>query len=72
MTNQQLADELRRAVERAQKGQITETIHLFGIVHAEQLKGRNTREIAALAGISDNYGAELNKMVRLAKHVRPI
>jgi hypothetical protein len=69
MTNQQLADELRLACEAAGKGERVVTIHLFGIRYADELKGRNLREIATLAGIPVDYGTELGKGVKLAGYV---
>lgn len=70
MTNQQLADDLRAARERAAEGELSVTVHLFGIERAEELKGRNLREIATLAGISPNYGTELSKGIKLASYVQ--
>jgi hypothetical protein len=70
MTNEQLATDLRIACERAAEGHRAVTIHLFGIEHAEELKGRNLREIATLAGVSPNYGTELGKGVKLANYVQ--
>jgi hypothetical protein len=70
MTNEQLATDLRAACERAADGERTVTIHLFGIDRAEELKGRNLREIATLAGIPETYGTELSKGIRLAKYVQ--
>jgi hypothetical protein len=65
-----LADELRRACAAAPKGERVVTIHLFGIRHAERLKGTNLRELADRAGIGSSFGTELRKGVRLAEFVR--
>jgi 5-methylcytosine-specific restriction protein B len=70
MTNEQLAADLRIACGRAADGERTVTIHLFGINRADELKGRNLREIATLAGIPETYGTELSKGIRLAKYVQ--
>jgi len=64
-----LADELRAACGTAKKGDIVVTIHLFGIEHAARLDGMDLKALAARAGISDAYGTELRKGVRLAKYV---
>jgi hypothetical protein len=64
-----LADELRVACETAKKGDVVVTIHLFGIEHADVLKGLDLRALAARAGISETYGTELRKGVRLADYV---
>ena len=64
-----LADELRVACKAAKKGDIVVTIHLFGIEHAPVLKGLDLKALAARAGISETYGTELRKGVRLADYV---
>jgi hypothetical protein len=40
MTTDQLANELRKACERAPKGDKAVTVHLFGIRNADRLTGR--------------------------------
>jgi 5-methylcytosine-specific restriction protein B len=72
MTNEQLAAELKNACERAGKGEHVTTVHCFGIRFANELKGRNLKEIAGLAGIKESLGTEINKGVRLARHVQLI
>ncbi len=64
-----IAKELRDACERAAKGERVVSIYLFGIRNADRLRGQNLREIANRAGISEAYGTELAKAVRLAEHV---
>jgi hypothetical protein len=68
----ELADELRRACVAAPKGGRVVTIHLFGIRHAERLKGVNLKELAERAGIGASFGTELRKGIRLAEFVRVI
>lgn len=65
----ELAEELRRACAEAPKGDKVVTIHLFGIRHAERLKGLNLQELAEGAGIGASFGTELRKGVRLADFV---
>lgn len=67
-----LAHELRTACNEAKKGDTVVTIHLFGIEHADALKGLDLKALAARAGISETYGTELRKAVRLADYVRII
>jgi hypothetical protein len=67
-----LAEQLRKAVEAASKGNKVVTIHLFGIEHADRLKGINLSDLAGRAGISEKYGTELRKAVRLAEYVQII
>lgn len=66
---QDLADQLRVACQSAKKGDTVVTIHLFGIEHAAALKGLDLKALAARAGISETYGTELRKGVRLADYV---
>ena len=47
----EIADQLRRATDMAAKGDKVVTIHLFGIQHAERLKGMDLQELAERAGI---------------------
>ncbi|WP_297800553.1 hypothetical protein [uncultured Brevundimonas sp.] len=69
MTSEQLASALKDAVERAPHGKRVVFVHLFGIAYSEFLKGRNTKEIAALAGIPESYGVEISKGANLAPFV---
>lgn len=64
-----IADQLRNAYETAGNGNRVVAIHLFAIEHAGRLKGMNLKDLAARAGISENYGPELNKGVKLADYV---
>jgi hypothetical protein len=64
-----LAHALRDAYAKAPKGDKAVTIHLFGIRHARELDGQNLHKLAERAGISDTYGTELRKGVRLAEYV---
>lgn len=59
-----LADDLRRAgpSDRAV------TIHLFGIKHASEI-GSAATQVAIAAGISEKYGTEIRKGMKLAKFV---
>ena len=66
---QELADELRNACSASAKGDKVVTIHLFGIRNARRLQGVNLKALAERAGLSDVYGTELRKGVRLADHV---
>lgn len=65
-----IVEGLRAACERAKKGDTVVTIHLFGIEHAERLKGLDLKALAARAGISETYATELRKGVRLADYVK--
>ena len=66
----ELVEQLRTAIERAPKGDRVVSIHLFGIRHAERLKGVNLKELADRAGIGASFGTELRKGMRLAEHVQ--
>ena len=69
MTSEQLAAELKNAVEKAGSGERVVAIHLFGVRFSKHLKRRNLREIAALAGIPESYGTEIGKGAKLAPFV---
>lgn len=64
-----LAEELRAALQAAPKGNRFVSIHLFGIRHAERLKGVNLGELAERAGAGASFGTELRKGLRLAEFV---
>lgn len=64
-----LADELRKAVDAAPKGERVVTIHLFAIRHAARLSGVSAHELAERAGIGKSFGTELRKGIRLAEFV---
>jgi hypothetical protein len=64
-----LTEELRAALQAAPRGDRVVSIHLFGIRHAECLKGVNLGELAERAGAGASFGTELRKGVRLADHV---
>jgi hypothetical protein len=55
---------------KLKKGDIVVTIHLFGIEYAAVLKGLDLNALAARAGISETYGTELRKGIRLADYVK--
>jgi hypothetical protein len=65
-----IVDALKRAIDAAPKGDKVVTIHLFGIQHADRLKGVNLQELAERAGIGKSFGSELRKGVRLAQYVQ--
>jgi hypothetical protein len=65
-----LAQQLRKAVDEAPSGDRVVTIHLFGIGHAARLEGVNLQELAERAGIGKSFGTELRKGIRLASFVQ--
>lgn len=65
-----LAEQLRKAVEDAPKGDRVVTIHLFGIGHADRLAGVNLKDLAERAGIGESFATELRKGLRLASFVQ--
>ena len=68
MQIEKLGKLLAEAVAKAPKGDITITIHLFGIRYADEI-GSSANQVATAAGISEKYGTELRKGMKLAKHV---
>lgn len=67
-----LADKLREMYADSKEGEIAVSIHLFGIKYASEISqcGSTPRQIAKMAGVSENYGAEINKGRKLAKFVK--
>lgn len=59
---------LADAVAKAPKGDIAVTIHMFGIRYADEI-GSSANQVAIAAGISEKYGTELRKGMKLAKYV---
>ncbi len=70
MTLDDAAKTLRKMYDGglAERDQATQ-VHLFGIKYAQEIDGMPLKEIAARAGISENYGTEIRKGVKLAKYV---
>jgi len=68
MQTEKLGKILADAVAKATKGDIAVTIHLFGIRYADEI-GSSANQVAIAAGISEKYGTELRKGMKLAKHV---
>lgn len=59
---------LADSLEKASKGDVAVTIHLFGIRYADEI-GSSANQVAIAAGISEKYGTELRKGMKLAKYV---
>jgi hypothetical protein len=65
-----LAMALREAVDHAPRREKVVTIHLFGIDHADELRGVSLHELVDAAGIQKSYATEINKGVNLSADVR--
>lgn len=68
MQIEKLGHLLADVVRKAPKGDIAVTIHLFGIRYANEI-GAGATQVAIAAGISEKYGTELRKGMKLAKYV---
>ncbi len=68
----ELGTTLGRMYREAAKGESVVMIHLFGVRHAEDIRGceASIRDIVLAAGINESYVAEVNKGVNLARYVR--
>lgn len=57
----------------APEGEAVAMIHLFGIRFAREIQGcdESIRQFAISAGISESYGTEIAKGVKLAQYVWP-
>jgi len=61
---------LEADLKRAAVGDRAVTIHLFGIRYAKDI-GSAANQVATAAGISEKYGTELRKGMKLANFVVP-
>jgi hypothetical protein len=64
-----MVDALRTAYANAPKGEQSTSVHLFGIRYAEELAGAPINEIAVRAGLTEHWGTEIRKGMRLARYV---
>ena len=64
---------LSKMYNDAPKGETVAMVHLFGVKYADQIKAVNgsCKDIANAAKISESYGTEIAKGVRLANYVVP-
>lgn len=68
MQTEQLGKLLAADLKSAAKGDRAVTIHLFGIKYAGEI-GSAANDVAIAAGISEKYGTELRKGMKLARFV---
>lgn len=56
----------------SEAGESVAMIHLFGIEYASEIRqcGESPKRLAIAAGISESYGTEISKGVKLAKYVQ--
>jgi hypothetical protein len=71
MEAEELAQILKDMYNNAKDGESTTMIHLFGIRYGKaiELCDATPQNIAKLAGISENYGVEIGKGIRLSRYV---
>ena len=72
MTESELAIRLAKAHEDAPKGEKTTAVHVFGLHYADEIRRCGPGAPGGIAEASktgDSYGVELNKMLKLARHV---
>lgn len=71
MTLLELGLKLKDMYENAPKGDSTTMIHLFGIMHAKEIRDADytPRDILKVAGMPASYQTEISKGVRLSKYV---
>lgn len=71
-TASELGERLGVMYHGAERGDAVVMIHLFGIQYAEKIKGSQAavKDIVAAAGISESYVVEVNKGIKLARHVQ--
>lgn len=71
MTLQQLGEKLNKMYFESKDRETAAMVHLFGIKYASEIKesGASMKSIAKAAGISESYGTEISKGVKLSKFV---
>jgi 5-methylcytosine-specific restriction protein B len=72
-TPDQLGRLLSEMYDSAPRGDKVASIHLFGIVYADEIRaaGANAGDVIRASGLKPSYVVEVNKGVRLAKFVVP-
>ncbi|MCL6272340.1 hypothetical protein M3P05_20700 [Sansalvadorimonas sp. 2012CJ34-2] len=72
MNQKNLSEKLNEMYFNAPKGETATMVHLFGVKYSKEIEAceYSPKEIAKLAGISENYGVEINKGKNLAKYVK--
>ena len=72
MTLAELGLKLKEMYENAPKGNQVVMIHLFGIKFHKEISesGLSKKDIALAAGISEAYGTEISKGVKLGEYVK--
>lgn len=70
MKTSDLTTILRRMYETAGTGGQVTAIHLFGIRHADELRGQPLKEIAQSATGRESYQTEIRKGMNLARFVQ--
>jgi len=68
MNAQQLANDLKATVGHPTRGKVV-SIHLFGILRADELRKAGVDEVVRLAGIERTYGTEIRKGMALSDWV---
>lgn len=73
MSVAELGATLSQMYRDAAKGEAVAMIHLFGVKYADEIEAADgsCKDIAIAAKISESYGTEIAKGVRLAKYVIP-
>ncbi|MEZ9142798.1 MULTISPECIES: hypothetical protein [unclassified Shewanella] len=71
MSTQDLVMKLSEMYQQALKGEKSTMVHLFGVRYATEIRcsTASPKEIAQLANISENYGVEINKGIKLSKYL---
>jgi hypothetical protein len=69
MRTEDLIAALKRDYANAAQGEKSTAVHLFGIRFAEELQGHPINEIAERAGLTEHWGTEIRKGIRLSRYV---
>lgn len=72
MSIAELAEKLGGMYRDAHPGEAVVMVHLFGVRYANEIResGASPTDIVVAAGMSEAYGVEVNKGIKLAKYVQ--
>ena len=70
MTNQQIFNSIKEALNDAPRNQYTAELHLQMIKYADELKSITAKEFCAGVGLKSSFGTEFSKMRNLTQRLR--
>ena len=68
-SEKELGDILGDMYRNAPRKEVVTMVHLFGIQYHEDIRQAGVKEVVRASGIGEDYKAEVNKGIKLAKYV---